>query len=385
MASPFLIVILLVPLRIITLAIGGEGLVLYLVAIALEPILSYLSHRWVYACRSILARIHTLLHAEDNPSTKMSSISMSYTDEEPVIPNSLYELRPCRYRTTKEAWKHLSDRDLHKGPPPSVVRIISWNVDYAEDDCIGRLETVLDYLRCDIFGCANGKAPEPCCILLQEVHVEAFATILHDEWVKNHFIVTPSTTRKWPEDAYYGNVTLISRKVPVVFAGILEFGCSGMQRTAVIVDVRMRVMESDGEDVLVRVVNTHLESLPAGTMARPRQLNIISKLLTEEKLHSGIVCGDMNAIMPEDKRLPQQNGLRDAWRKGDEDENGFTWGYQGRDVGKFPPARLDKVLFVPRRGLKVEEPKKIGVGVQTEEGKFASDHYGLVTTLRVLR
>ncbi|KAG9225053.1 hypothetical protein CCMSSC00406_0001796 [Pleurotus cornucopiae] len=89
--------------------------------------------------------------------------------------------------------------------------------------------------------------------------------------------------------------------------------------------------------------------------------------------------------MPEDKRLPQQNGLRDAWRKGDEDENGFTWGYQGKDVGKYPPGRLDKVLFVPRRGLKVDEPAKIGVGVQTQEGKFASDHYGLVTTVRVLR
>ncbi|KAJ8454912.1 hypothetical protein ONZ45_g19120 [Pleurotus djamor] len=305
------------------------------------------------------------------------------TDEDPVIPNSLYELRPSRYRSSKEAWKHVTERDTPRRPPPSLIRIVTWNVDFTEEDPQERLETVLEYLKCDIFHCEDHQAPQPTCILLQEVHVEAFGVILANDWVKNNFVITPSNTRKWPEGTYYGNITLISRNVPVAFAGILEFGCSAMQRTAVIVDVRLRTEE--GSDVLVRVVNTHLESLQTGLIARPIQLNLVSKLLTEGKLHSGIVCGDMNAIGPEDKKLPQQNGLRDAWRKGDEDESGFTWGYQGRDVGKFPPARLDKVLFVPRRGLKVDQPERIGQGVQMPDGKFVSDHYGLITTIRALR
>jgi tyrosyl-DNA phosphodiesterase 2 len=116
---------------------------------------------------------------------------------------------------------------------------------------------------------------------------------------------------------------------------------------------------------------------------------LIAKFLKQETIFGGIVCGDMNAIGPEDTPIVGQVGLRDAWRKGDKDERGFTWGYQGG--GDYPAARLDKILFLPRRGYKVDEPQRVGVGVKTGDedrqvdAVWTSDHYGLVTTVRVFR
>ncbi|KAL0948946.1 hypothetical protein HGRIS_009051 [Hohenbuehelia grisea] len=328
---------------------------------------------------------------------------MSYASSdgsEPVIPNSLFAVRPSRYRRSKDAWKHVSISSSSSGsddevePGPSMVRVVTWNVEFNDEECEERLATALEYLRCDIFRCDDGQDPDDSVILLQEVNTHAFSVLLEDDWIRANYAITPVSPRHWPEHAAYGNVTLVSRKIDIVFAGVLEYGCSSMERTAIITDLRLSTDPDYGRGtrpVIVRVVNTHLESLTEGRIARPQQLRLVSALLTgkagkEDGVHCGIVCGDMNAICTEDRFLNREVGLRDAWRKGDEEEKGFTWGYQGRDVGRFPRARLDKVLFTPRRGLKVDEPIRIGVGVKTPDGKlFVSDHFGLITTMRVLK
>jgi tyrosyl-DNA phosphodiesterase 2 len=105
--------------------------------------------------------------------------------------------------------------------------------------------------------------------------------------------------------------------------------------------------------------------------------------LKDEGVSGGVVAGDMNAISPSDKDLHVQFGLRDAWwRKSAADaEDGYTWGYQGG--GNFPKSRMDKFLFLPQKGFRLEEPQRIGVDVKTD-GVWVSDHYGLSTRLHVL-
>jgi tyrosyl-DNA phosphodiesterase 2 len=103
----------------------------------------------------------------------------------------------------------------------------------------------------------------------------------------------------------------------------------------------------------------------------------------------GVVAGDMNTIMPEDEGIEKEVGLRDAWRKGSV-EIGKTWGYQGQNEQKFPCARLDKIFYLPWRGYKIDEPRRIGVGVKIKgsssgETLWASDHYGLESTLRMTK
>ena len=243
--------------------------------------------------------------------------------------------------------------------------------------------SVLGYIQKDVFRCKAGETPEPCCILLQEVHVRAFHVILDNDWVRKHFTITPVTPEKWPNRSVYGNVTLVSRSIPVSQAWSLEFGGSEMSRNAFLVDLKLDVPEHGTPPVTLRVANTHLESLPRGAGSRPLQMSLIAKLLKESGLHGGIVGGDMNAIGPSDIPIVANVGLVDAWQGDDEDEDGYTWGYQPPDR-QFPPGRLDKILMTPGRRMEVEEPRKVGVGVKTVDGAWTSDHFGLLTRVSML-
>jgi len=198
---------------------------------------------------------------------------------------------------------------------------------------------------------------------------------------KKHFILTPLSPDKWPSSATYGNVTLVSRMIPVSYAWSLEFGCSKMLRNALLVDIKLSVPGTKSEVITLRVGNTHLESMPEGESARPEQMRLIAKVLKDNSLDGGIVCGDMNAIGPSDWTLAEKVGLADAWKGDDDDEESFTWGFQS--PSELPPGRLDKVLFVPRNMYEVDEPRIVGAGVKTSQGLWASDHFGLLTTLRL--
>ncbi|KAI6099776.1 Endonuclease/exonuclease/phosphatase [Pisolithus sp. B1] len=275
-------------------------------------------------------------------------------------------------------------------PLPTWIRLVSWNVDFQTKNAKKRLMAALLCLQREVFRCQTpNQRPNPCCILLQEVSVGAFTMILTNEWVQRYFVVVPTSTDQWPANATYGTVTLVSRTVPVSNAFTIEFGNSSMMRNAIFVDVKLGVPAlphaprlSDGI-VTVRIANTHLESLPRGAAARPMQLRLISEALQEYDLHAGVVAGDMNAIGPSDITIAEDVGLMDAWQHGDDDEEGFTWGYQPRE--RYPPARLDKVLFTTRGGFEVEEPERFGVGARAESGDWISDHYGLMTTLHIVR
>ncbi|KAI6039904.1 Endonuclease/exonuclease/phosphatase [Pisolithus marmoratus] len=300
-------------------------------------------------------------------------------------------LRAGRYSERERRWVQTSHcaRGVRE-PLPSCLRLVSWNVDSQTKDPKKRLIAALVHLQREVFRCQTPAArPEPCCILLQEVSVGAFTMILTNDWVQRCFLVVPTSTDKWPAGARYGTVTLVSRTVPLSNAFTIDFGNSSMWRNAIFVDLKLNVPAlphtprlSDGI-VTVRIANTHLESLPMGEAARPMQLQLISEMLQEYDLRGGVVAGDMNAIGASDMTIVEDVGLIDAWERGDDDEEGFTWGYQPRE--QYPPARLDKVLFTTRGGLEVDEPKRFAVGARTDYGDWISDHFGLMTTLQVVR
>jgi len=237
--------------------------------------------------------------------------------------------------------------------------------------------------------CKAGEAPEPCCILLQEVSDTVIPHLLRNTWVRKWFMVAPYSNIKWPKGAQYGNITLVSRSLTIAECHILHYGLTGMGRTSLCVKIRLNYPAPSRETAIICVVNTHLESLPRGAIWRPHQLDMCSRFLRLRGVTGGIVAGDMNTIMPEDEGIEKDVGLRDAWRKGSA-ENGNTWGYQGQNEEKFPCGRLDKIFYLAGRGYKVDEPRRIGVGVKVKikgsssETFWASDHYGLESTLRMV-
>ena len=314
-------------------------------------------------------------------------------DESPVIPSRHFPIKAYYYRHAKGGiWKHVSSNKINERTyHPSSIKIVTWNVDFQNAQVKARLFVVLRYLEMHIFKCPPGEPPEPCVIMLQEVHRDALSHLLENEWVRDNFVITPISHTRWPNESLYGNVTLISRSLVVVKACILHFGHSSQSRTGVAVDIKLNTPSTAAEsrEVTMRLINTHLESLEEGEQYRPIQMSILASYLKKrEEVQGGVIAGDMNAISPSDTSLAEDFGLKDAWKKPHNDESGFTWGYQGG--GNYPAARLDKVLYVPRRSYRVDEPSRIGVDlragyVEGGEDIWVSDHYGLVATLRVLR
>ncbi|KAI0078792.1 hypothetical protein K474DRAFT_1659971 [Panus rudis PR-1116 ss-1] len=298
--------------------------------------------------------------------------------------DTLETLKPVRWSYTRREWRrpHQHQRDV---TPPSSIRILTWNIDFATPNPGVRLQDALKYIQQTVFDCKDiADKPGPCCILLQEIHIDAFDVIAGQLWLREHFLMAPSSPEHF--HAHYGLVTLISKDIPVLGVHDVTFGGSTMGRSSLMVDLRMLPIKGDrGEQkpVTLRVANTHLESLPIGAAQRPVQLATIAARLKDSNIYTGIVCGDMNSIGESDRHIHKDVGLKDAWTGGDEDEAGYTWGYQPRC--RFPVGRLDKILYT-RNGhsdVRIGEPERVGVGAKTSQGQWVSDHYGLITSVAV--
>jgi len=287
---------------------------------------------------------------------------------------------------------------------PTSLTLITWNVDFYMDEAPLRLTAALDYLQLYAFPEYEGWQPPPCMILLQEVERDAFPALLAHPWVQAWFMVVPGSPREgWPQGGShrYGTVTLVARSVVLAASACVHFKESRMGRNALVTDVLLGGSEPHAR--VLRVVNTHLESMPEGARRRAVQLGEIAQLLrsggTETVFAGGVVCGDMNAIVPSDAMLPEQNGLLDAWDEQrrrhrrhrrrsrgmglegeDEEEEGITWGYQ--PPCEFPPGRLDKILYTDSDAFEMKGIRRLGVELRmsTPEGRidWVSDHYGLL-------
>ncbi|KAH9944817.1 Endonuclease/exonuclease/phosphatase [Amylocystis lapponica] len=284
-----------------------------------------------------------------------------------------------RFDPVLRRWQTIGSRSSPV-PPPSLC-LLTWNVDFMAPNAQDRIIRVLTHIRDNILG-PPASSPGPCCILLQEISTSAFPALLAHDWVRRHFSVVPSSPTGWPRGASYGNVTLVSHAVPIRDAHSLVFGNSVMGRNALVVDVQLRpppVARTGTDALTLRIANTHLESLPQGAPARPVQLAAVAEVLRGASVDAGAVGGDMNAIGADDAHIHTHAGLQDAYSGAHGDERGFTWGFQPRS--RFPAARIDKILYTPGCSLRVDEPVKVGVGLKTAQGQWASDHYGLVTTV----
>lgn len=258
---------------------------------------------------------------------------------------------------------------------PTSLSLVTWNVDFAAPRPKPRLKAALDYLQIHAFPQFKGGQPPPCLILLQEIYAEAFDVLLAHPWIRAWFMIVPGSAEDgWPAYAHYGTVTLVARSAPLTGSICAHFGESQMWRNALVTDVVLGGAEPHAR--LVRVVNTHLESLPGGTPRRVVQMGVIAGLLKDASVSDGIVCGDMNAIAPSDETIAEANGLLDAWeQKQNGDEDGTTWGYQPRS--RFPPGRLDKIFHTPSKGVIIKDVRRLAVGLEMPGGGWVSDHYGL--------
>ncbi|KAL5333629.1 hypothetical protein BJX70DRAFT_403395 [Aspergillus crustosus] len=188
-----------------------------------------------------------------------------------------------------------------------------------------------------------------------------------------------------------------------------------MQRDALFVDIALPTAIEQEKNQIIRMCNTHLESLASGVQKRPLQLKVSSEFMHGTRQDGGlpipsaaILAGDLNAFAPQDAVAVGDCDLKDAFLVlgGVENtEEAYTWGKQNPAWlgGRFPDARMDKVLFCGR--IEVLSYKTIGVGLKARvvllntdesggeeedddehfEDVWVTDHFGLAAEFTVNR
>lgn len=248
----------------------------------------------------------------------------------------------------------------------------------------------LDWAKDRTWGKA-GRAPPPCVILLQEVHARAIKSLLGFRWVRKYFYVTPKDQEKFAHGTCFASVNLVSKQLRTGVSRVLEFNrASCQERSALMTEVLVGIRGPPGIATL-RIVNVHLESNDDGLGMRRDQVGLVRKMVTdcrkgEVAPYGVIVAGAFNAGAAGDKPMILEHGLQDAWIGDDDDPKAHTWGYQGGPKVSEKPGRIDRITFVPSRGVAVLPPERIGVGLRRDWDieKWVSDHYGIMSEVRMI-
>jgi tyrosyl-DNA phosphodiesterase 2 len=277
---------------------------------------------------------------------------------------------------------------------PSRFGLITWNIDALVPHAEARMAGALEYLESLCKQQQTSSETPPLVILLQEMLESDLAQIQQADWIRRNFYVTDLTTEFW-ESPFYGTTTLIDKRFDVQRVFRVHYGQTRMQRDALFVDVEVettssaqensssdsagRSNSSSSDPLILRLCNTHLESLVSNPPHRPGQMKLASTFMhgtgtgtTRPDLpapHASALAGDLNAFAPEDRTAPLQSGLRDAFLvlggKEDTDES-YTWGQQVPEETRraFGCSRMDKILFCG--GLRVDRLERIGEGITVE-------------------
>jgi tyrosyl-DNA phosphodiesterase 2 len=269
-----------------------------------------------------------------------------------------------------------------------TIRLISWNIDvligYAEE----RMHAALRYLNELV---TSTPPAVPIVVFLQEMGQSDLKQIRDSIWISKRFNITDFDNRNWLSPQY-GTTSLVDRRLDIqsVFRvpWISKFGRDGL-----FIDITLMNPQLPDEDAkILRLCNTHLESLIADPPFRPLQLAVASQYLNETDVVCALLAGDLNAIQPFDRTMHSELNLKDTYLElgGQEDSHdGYTWGYQipqwKRD--KFGYSRMDKILL--RGAIQPQKFERIGMGVRVAEevreeieeeieGGWVTDHYGVM-------
>ena len=159
-----------------------------------------------------------------------------------------------------------------------------------------------------------------------------------------------------------------------------------MGRDGLYVDIRDKF-------TVIRLWNTHLESLVAYPRLRPGQVELASQYLHGRFMDAGMIAGDFNAIEEFDRTLYVEHGLKDAYLEngGVEDhEGGYTWGMQSGESGRrYGFSRMEiQVKSLERFGAGIsinigEEEEAVEIEGGDGDGtiQFVTDHLGLMADM----
>ncbi|KFY22641.1 hypothetical protein V493_06446 [Pseudogymnoascus sp. VKM F-4281 (FW-2241)] len=277
---------------------------------------------------------------------------------------------------------HRSPLTPHATGHDTNLVLATWNIDAGEALPQLRTSAILSHL--------SSLAPPPDIIFLQEVSRPSLEFLSGDEGIRQAWFSSEMDSKNWDGHSF-ATMTLLSK---ARFSGRARIGPvwrvkfqSKFGRDALCCDIflpspNLGSTTGEGDEKRIRLVNVHLDSLGIVPSYRPHQLaTVTSSLCSAER---GIIAGDFNPVLPEDKTLVEENGLVDAWQELRKGDDGFTWGIDGKQA--YPPIRMDKValLGLVARDIEVMDPGtvvELGPENAAQGGAVPwSDHSGLRCT-----
>ncbi|KAH7412052.1 Endonuclease/exonuclease/phosphatase [Phaeosphaeria sp. MPI-PUGE-AT-0046c] len=286
--------------------------------------------------------------------------------------------------------KKIPDPPTSQPINPKLIRLISWNIDVLVPHSESRMRAALQYLE----QLTTSSPPEIATIIfLQEMSPSDMRQIRSSPWIASRFLLTDNDHRNWLSPLY-GTTALIDRRLVIKTVFRVPW-LSKFDRDGLFIDIALSNPKDTGNhdsNKVLRLCNTHLESLVADPPVRPTQIASAASYLHQPEVAAALLAGDLNAIQPFDRTLHSDNGLKDAYLKlgGQENsEESFTWGQQAPTWmrEKFGCSRMDKILL--RGEVEPRSFERIGMGVRVEEelraeverdieGGWVTDHYGVM-------
>ncbi|KIY43826.1 hypothetical protein FISHEDRAFT_77757 [Fistulina hepatica ATCC 64428] len=326
----------------------------------------------------------------------------------PVIPVHSRKLRANRFYSSCDEWHHISRGVTERLPPVTKVHLVTWNIDEELGHMKDRIEGILFCIQRQALGIAHAAVPPPCIIMLQEVQKYALAYLRGHPWVRDYFSLLPLTDEHWDVSLEemravpgHGNVTLVSRHIPVEQVRMLDLKSSGnLPCTATLTYIRLHTIPNrrnkQSVPLSLVVANTQLNTSRSkyAPFVRFDQLQTICEVINQEAVDGAIVAGDMLTTTTQDARLRRQCGLKDAGVRPSEPTPGLIFGSSNRQGSANGPASSSKrAKFLYRypheqHRYYLEHPRRFGLQARlslpgTTARIWASRHPGLVTTLRV--
>lgn len=248
-----------------------------------------------------------------------------------------------------------------------LLALYSWNIDFMLPHSDSRMRIGLRHLESLV-----GKLPSTTTtvIFFQECLESDLQLIASDPWVQKTFQITDLDANNWLS-GHYGTTSLIDKRLPIEACFRVHYSRTRMERDGFFVDLKV------GHDSVIRLCNTHLESLALEPPLRPSQMEVCSQYMRDKGIRGAVVAGDFNAIQEFDRRLHSVNGLKDAYLevggREDDAEGGHTWGQQAATAQRkrFGTSRMDKMFYCG--DLVCRSFERFGMDVVVEDARERKD------------
>ena len=183
------------------------------------------------------------------------------------------------YSSDQDQWQPFDPTKDADIPTPSTTSIVparlslhAWNIDFMLPFPDSRMLTAIRHLESLV---QENEESTASVIYLQECVESDLGLLASDRWIQRTFALSDTGIENW-QSGHYGTCTLIDRRLPIKDCFRVHYSQTRMERDGLFVDVLLGKSSK-----VVRLCNTHLESLAFEPPYRPPQMKLCAKYMPQ--------------------------------------------------------------------------------------------------------